>query len=206
MARIVASPRQAINSKAVIPVQRDAQRKNCHPKIEQLKNCQLKKHTLEVFAEFISSLLSLSEDCGEFWLSRISQSTKRSAAYSRLFFYMNATWVTCVRLTRLRNKNKQCDSWISRRAANVALNGLQAIGQETHVGRLLFELGDVSLSHPLQLRGVAKQILTCAGCVFPLKPGSLLLLKDFDQAGIDEIGLLQGGGEPRLELGAGGLH
>jgi hypothetical protein len=84
-------PRQAINSKAVIPVQRDAQRKNCHPKIEQLKNCQLKKHTLEVFAEFISSLLSLSEDCGEFWLSNVSQSMKAICSVSVIVFYMNAT-------------------------------------------------------------------------------------------------------------------
>jgi hypothetical protein len=66
------TPRQATSSKAVMLVQHYDQRTNCHPKIEQLKICQLKKHMLEVFAEFISSLLSLSDDCGEFWLSRIS--------------------------------------------------------------------------------------------------------------------------------------
>jgi hypothetical protein len=71
MARILASPRQAINSKAVIPVQRDAQRKNCHPEIEQLKNCQLKIHTLEVFAVFILSITSLSEEYGKIGLPRI---------------------------------------------------------------------------------------------------------------------------------------
>jgi hypothetical protein len=68
MARIVASPRQVTNSKAVIPVQHDAQRKNCHPKIEQLKNCQLKIHTLEVFAGFILSIASLSEEYGKIGL------------------------------------------------------------------------------------------------------------------------------------------
>jgi hypothetical protein len=61
----MASPRQVTNPKAVIPVQRDAQRKNCHPKIEQLKICQLKIHTLEVFAVFILSIASLSEEYGE---------------------------------------------------------------------------------------------------------------------------------------------
>ena len=105
-----------------------------------------------------------------------------------------------------RKQNKQCDSWTSRCAAHIVIKGLQAVGQETHVGRLFLELGDVSLSHPLQLRRVAQQILTCASCLLPLKPGSLLLLEDVDQAGIDEIGLLHRGGVPRLELGPGGLH
>jgi hypothetical protein len=58
-------------------------------------------------------------------------------------------------------KNKQCDSCICcdscilGRAAHVVINGLEAIGQEAHVRRLLFELGDVSLTHSLQLRRVA---------------------------------------------------
>jgi hypothetical protein len=82
----MASPRQVTNSKAVIPVQRDAQRKNCHPKIEQLKICQLKIHTLEVFAVFIFSIASLSEEYGKIGLSRIAQSTELIAAYSKLFF------------------------------------------------------------------------------------------------------------------------
>jgi len=82
----MASPRQVTNSKAVIPVQRDAQRKNCHPKIEQLKICQLKIHTLEVFAVFILSITSLSEEYGKIGLSCISQSTELITAYSRLFF------------------------------------------------------------------------------------------------------------------------
>jgi hypothetical protein len=82
----MASPRQVTNSKAVIPVQRDAQRKNCHPKIEQLKICQLKIHALEVFAVFILSIASLSEEYGKIGLSRISQSTELIAVYSRLFF------------------------------------------------------------------------------------------------------------------------
>jgi len=46
---------------------------------------------LEVFAEFISSLLSLSDDCGEFWLSRISQSMKAICSVFVIVFYMNAT-------------------------------------------------------------------------------------------------------------------
>src|SRR5215813_18885 len=74
MARTMASPRQQTNFQAVIPVQRDAQRKNCHPKIEQLKNCQLKIHTLEVFAVFYFIDTSLSEECGEIGLPRTAQS------------------------------------------------------------------------------------------------------------------------------------
>jgi hypothetical protein len=85
MARIMASPvkRQTLScysSSTPCPA------KNCHPKIEQLKNCQLKIHTLEVFTEIISSLSSLSEECGEIGLSRISQLTEMIAAYPRLFF------------------------------------------------------------------------------------------------------------------------
>jgi hypothetical protein len=53
MARIIGIPPSSDKLSAVIPVQHEAQRKNCHPKIEQLKNCQLEIHTLEVFADFI---------------------------------------------------------------------------------------------------------------------------------------------------------
>src|SRR5437879_4072831 len=115
---------------------------------------------------------------------------------------MNATWVT--RWTRLRNKqkNKQCDSCISRRAADVVIKALQAISQQAHVGGLLLQLSNVGLSLPLQLRRVAQQILTRARGVLALDPGSLLLLQGIDQAGIDEIGFLQRGGVPGPELGA----
>jgi hypothetical protein len=85
MARIMASPRQAKNFSCYSSLT-PCPAKNCHPKIEQLKNCQLKIHTLEVFAEVISSLSSLSEECGEIGLSRISQLTEMIAAYPKLFF------------------------------------------------------------------------------------------------------------------------
>src|SRR6266850_3674856 len=119
---------------------------------------------------------------------------------------MNATWVTCFAGTGSRNKQKQCDSCLSRGAAHVVINALQAISQEAHVGGLLLELSNVRLSLPLQLRRVAQQILARASGVLAFDPGSLLLLEGIDQAGIDEIGFLQRGRMPRLELGAGGLR
>jgi len=62
---------------------------------------------LEVFAEFISSLLSLSDDCGEFWLSGISQSMKAICSVSVIVFYLNATSVTCLRGDQIEKKQKQ---------------------------------------------------------------------------------------------------
>src|SRR5882762_183731 len=108
-------------------------------------------------------------------------------------------------LDRETNK-KQCDSCLSRCAAHVVINALQAISQQTHVGGLLFQLTNVRLSLPLQLRRVAQQILSRARGVLAFDPGSLLLLEGIDQAGIDEIGFLQRGEMPRFELGAGGLR
>src|SRR5438105_6334504 len=92
-----------------------------------------------------------------------------------------------------QTKYKQCDSCISRRAVHVVINALQAISQQAHVSGLLFQLSNVGLSLPLQLRRVAQQILTRARGVLALDPGSLLLLEDIDQADIDEIGFLQRG-------------
>src|SRR5438477_11025108 len=73
IAGIIGIPPSSDKLSAVIPIQHEAQRKKCHPKIEQLKNCQLKIHALEVFAVFILSIPSLSEECGKIGLSRISQ-------------------------------------------------------------------------------------------------------------------------------------
>src|SRR3977135_2087680 len=95
-------------------------------------------------------------------------------------------------------KNKQCDSCISRCAAHVVIDALQAISQQAHVSGLLFQLSNVGLSLPLQLRRIAQQILTRASWVLALDPSSLLLLEGIDQAGIDEIGFLQRGGVPAL--------
>src|SRR5882724_3821372 len=105
-----------------------------------------------------------------------------------------------------RETKKQCDSCLSMCAAYVVINALQAISQQAHISDLLFQLSNLRLSLPLQLRRVAQQILTRASGVLALDPGSLLLLEGIDQAGIDQIGFLQRGGMPRLELGAGGLR
>src|SRR2546429_3617396 len=89
-------------------------------------------------------------------------------------------------LGRETNK-KQCDSCLSTCAAHVVINALQAISQQAHISDLLFQLSNLRLSLPLQLRRVAQQILTRASGVLALDPGSLLLLEGIDQAGIDQI-------------------
>ena len=89
---------------------------------------------------------------------------------------------------------------------HITINALQAIGQKAHVGRQLFELGNLGLSNPLHLRGFAKQIIFRTRCALPREPGSVLLLQEVDQADIDELRFLQGRGLPRFELSARGLR
>jgi hypothetical protein len=71
--------------------------KNCHPKIEQLKNCQLKIHTLEVFAVFILSIASLSEEYGKIGLCRISHLTEIDRGVFEIVFLdeCNVSHVLC---------------------------------------------------------------------------------------------------------------